>query len=142
MKFKSELVRRYKAADGTEFETMDGLDAHEKIKLCERLGTYDDDDFMQALCGGELVVGKEVPMRPEVIADILTLASLLRPPRAKKGSKSSGQSEGIPAAANAASTTATENAPTSTAENVGVAAISDAAPSTTHRRKTKENASS
>lgn len=113
-KFKAEVFKQFRASDGSTHETREAHEKHERRILVDRVAGYVAGDLDAA------ILGNNTP----VAVDIISLASLLRPPRAKRGA---GQSAAGPISATAPSTTAsTETAQTHAADELATAAISAA----------------
>jgi hypothetical protein len=73
-KFKATIDKQFLASDGTAHKTRDAHERHERKILVDRIAGYGAPDLDAA------VLGNNVP----VATDIILLASLLRPPRAKR----------------------------------------------------------
>ena len=78
MPFKPTSVRKYLDSEGTEHPSAESASQASLMALCVRMHAVGDGEFHGAVIGE----------CPEVAADILTLASLLRPPRAKRKGQS------------------------------------------------------
>src|SRR5450631_3919057 len=83
-KFKAEVFKQFRASDGSTHETRDAHEQHERKILVDRVAGYVAADLDAA------VLGNNIP----VAVDVILLASLLRPPRAKRGSN---QNSGVDA---------------------------------------------
>lgn len=87
-KFKATIDKQFLASDGTAHKTREAHEKHERKILVDRIVGYEAADFDAAVLGNNL----------DVATDVILLASLMRPPRAKR----KGQSEAGPTAGSGA----------------------------------------
>lgn len=118
MKFKAEVEKRFRASDGTTHETREAHEQHERKILVERVAGYAASDFDAA------VLGHNMP----VATDIILLASLLRPPRAKRGSGQSAAGPTLTHTADGGSPQESTAPQTSTTDEPLTAVVSDQPP--------------